>query len=62
MADADGNDNYRAIADLYDHVELYRDRGDIGSTSRPGCSGSVSPSCREKHQRCAVGWSWSRAT
>jgi SAM-dependent methyltransferase len=29
MADANGNDIYLAIADLYDHVELYRDRGDI---------------------------------
>ena len=29
MAHANGEDTYQAIADLYDHVELYRDRGDI---------------------------------
>jgi len=29
MADADGNHSYEAIAEFYDHVELYRERNDV---------------------------------
>jgi SAM-dependent methyltransferase len=29
MPEAEGNDTYRQIADLYDHVDLYRDRADV---------------------------------
>jgi SAM-dependent methyltransferase len=29
MADGNGDDDYQSIADLYDHVALYRDRDDV---------------------------------